>query len=201
MNIFEELGHKIKGSKKEQDILPFFKRNDALIRNAFATSWNFTLVIPEFCLGKDYKLDFLLLCANSGNWQAHLIEFESPISKLYNKDGTPTKALRKGQMQIQNWKQWIDLNKQCFRNSISEIPKLSHAGAQCSRAGIHDIASSELRDPKTIIHFEYHIVISRRKFLLVEDQNRRAISDGSWGSPEIVTYDRFLSIAKNLKDI
>lgn len=199
MNIFDELKLKIEESKKEQDVLPFFKTHKILVRNAFATSWNFTLLVPEFSLGKEYRLDFLLLSTNSRSWQAHLIEFESPVSKLYNKDGTPSKDLRKGQVQIQNWKKWIDLNETYFRNSISGLKELLTMAPQSSVTGMHKNASVELRDPETIIRYEYHIVIGRRKFLSQEDHYRRSMSDNRWGSPEIVTYDRFLSIADNLK--
>jgi hypothetical protein len=58
MNILEQLAYELEKAKKEQDILPFFKKNDVLIKNAFSTSWNFSIVIPEFRLGEKYRLDF-----------------------------------------------------------------------------------------------------------------------------------------------
>lgn len=66
-------------------------------------AWNFYTCVPEFELGSDYRTDFLILSSHSGNWHAIFIELKGYNISLYNKDGTPTKPLRRAQKQINDW--------------------------------------------------------------------------------------------------
>lgn len=182
-------------STGERAIHAFLKKHPLLVRNAFSQAWNANICVPEFPLGNDWRADFLLLSANSGMWYATLIELESPKSKLYLKDGTPSKILRVAQRQINDWKDWVRINETYLRQRFSIILRGAETPAQCS-AGKHKSGETEILDPNTVIAFRFHIVIGRRSSLSPDEQKRRARESEFWGGPEVATYDRLVDMAR-----
>jgi hypothetical protein len=180
----------------ERAIHAFLKMHKDIVVGAFATSWNYASAFAEVQFGADLRIDFLVLCANSGHWTANLVELKSPAIALYNGNGEKSKDLLLVERQIAQRLEWRRINEQAFREVLAKLVPAS-TPAQCSNASVHVRAKSELRDPRTYIAIKAHCLIGRsstfsereRELRRIDDQNR------SWGSPEVVTYDRLLRSA------
>jgi hypothetical protein len=179
--------------------MPFLKQNKILIQNVFAKAWNFVHCVPEFEFGSEYRSDFLVLCADSGWWYADFVEIKSPKARLYLKDGTPSKSLRIAQREISDWQNWIRKNDNYLRERFSRVLREIDAPAIC-RPSIHSKGWAEIKDPRTVIQFSYHIVIGRRHLLSIEEQERRMASYKPPFNEQITTFDRLLDAAKRLDD-
>jgi hypothetical protein len=118
------------------------------------------LNFPRITVNPDYVADFLILSADSGAWHTVLIELESPTARPFTKNGNSSKALAKELAQIEEWNIWIRKNEALFRDTLSSFLKLKKIPAQCSHANDNQLAHTEIRDPRTVIHKEY-VVNSR----------------------------------------
>lgn len=181
----------------ERDIHSFLKVNSDLVRSTFATSWNYAEVFPEVSFGSDLRVDFLVLCANSGHWIARIIALKSPSVRLYKKSGGKSSELQLVERQIAQRLDWRRLNESYFRNTLSRLVEPDDP-AFCSNASVHTRAKSELYDPRTYIDFDAHAVIGRSSTLTDEERERRRQDEqhGPWGSTKILTYDRLLNVAR-----
>lgn len=195
MNRYEELSTVLDQAKGERKVGEYLKRNLLLVRNTLnAWAWNCVICKPEFKIGTKYIADFLILSADSGCWNVTLVEMQSHRDRIFLKDGTASKGMREGQKQIQEWKMWIETYNAEFRGCLADVAK--GKPAQCSSVMQHIKAETELRDPKTVIHFYYKILIGRRVFLDEDANARRA----QFGGIEVVTFDRLLDYAKYLDE-
>jgi hypothetical protein len=119
-------------SSNERDIHTFPKAHKSLVRRTFTTSWNYSETFSEVSLGSDYRIDFLVICADSGAWTAHIIELKSPAASLYNSHGDKTPELRLVEKQLAEKNQWMDENEAYFRKRISDLISKDDRGSQCS---------------------------------------------------------------------
>ncbi len=183
-------------STTEREIHAFLKKHKDIVVGAFATSWNYTNAFAEVQLGADLRVDFLVLCANSGQWIAHLIELKSPSASLYTSKGEKSKELLLVERQLAQRLEWRRTNEQAFREAL--VKRISaETAAQCSNASVHSRAKSELRDPHTYISHHTHCLIGRASALTDRERELRRQDDQvhAWGSPDVVTYDRLLRSA------
>ncbi len=186
------------GSPKERDLLTFLKDYPYIVRNALNShAWNEVLVKAEFSLGGDYFADYLILSADSGAWHATLIELECPTARPFNKNGTSSQALNKGLAQLNDWAVWIEKNDAPFRARLSSLAELENVPAQCSKCCDHQLAHTELRDTRTVIHKRFVVVVGRRESF---SDARTQAHRGKYHEQgrEIASYDRLLDLAKNL---
>lgn len=191
MGKYEELEKVLKNSKGEREVGKYLKENLILIKNTLNIwSWNCVICKPEFKIGTKYVADYLILSANSGCWNAVMIEMQSHRDRILLQDGTASKGLRVAQKQIQEWEMWIESYNTEFRGYLAELAK--DELAQCSNVMRHIRADTELRDPKTVIRYKYKILIGRRDYLSEDINNRK----NHFGNTEIVTFDRVLDYAK-----
>jgi len=168
-------------SANERAVQTFLKRYRYIVRNALNVhAWNSVHMQPEFSLGRDYVVDFLILSEDSGGWHTVLIELESPKKRPFNKKGSPSKALAMGLAQLDEWEIWIGKNEPLFRERLSSIAE-----------------DATIRDPRTVIDKKYIVVVGRRCFFRDSDvQGRRGLYRSR--DREIVSYDRLLDMAKGL---
>jgi hypothetical protein len=183
-------------STTERKVHAFLKKHRDIVIGAFATSWNYTDAFPEVQLGADFRVDFLVLCANSGQWIAHFVELKSPSVSLYTSEGQKSPKLLLVERQIAQRLEWRRTNEQAFREVLAKRVS-SETPAQCSNASVHTKAKSELRDPHTYIALQAHCLIGRSSSLSDRERELRRQDDQAraWGSPEVVTYDRLLRAA------
>lgn len=180
----------------ERVLHAFLKRHKDIVIGAFATSWNYTNAFAEVQLGSDLRVDFLVLCANSGQWIANLVELKSPSASLYTPQGQKSKDLLLVERQIAQRLEWRRTNEQPFREALAKRVS-AETPAQCSNASVHTRARSELRDPHTHISLHAHCLIGRSSSLTDTERELRRQDDPvrAWGSPQVVTYDRLLRSA------
>lgn len=199
MNIYQELEHLLKKSDvTERQVHSFLKSKLDLVVGVFATSWNYAEAFSEVPFGSDYRADFVVLCANSGYWTAHVIELKSPSVKLYDAKFEKSADLRLAERQIAQRLDWKRQNELRFRETLAGLVG-DEDPAYCSSASVHVSARSELMDQRTVVHMKTHIVIGRSSSLTSEQREVRRqdeYSRGQWGSPEMLTYDRILQRAK-----
>jgi hypothetical protein len=183
-------------STTEREVHAFLKKHKDIVVGAFATSWNYTNAFAEVQLGADLRVDFLVLCANSGQWIVHLVELKSPSASLYTFKGEKSKELLLVERQLAQRLEWRRTNEQAFREALAKRVSAETA-AQCSNASVHTRARSELRDPHTYISHHTHCLIGRSSSLSDRERELRRQDDQvhAWGSPEVVTYDRLLRSA------
>ena len=82
-----------------------------LVRNAFiAWAWNYTAVLPEFQLGSTYRVDFVVLGADSGRWNVSVVELKSHKERPFTNLSIYLKALNVALAQIQDRAHWIEEN-------------------------------------------------------------------------------------------
>lgn len=77
-----------------------------------------TWVIPHQKLGSQFVTDFLIASGSSGGLDWELVELESPRAVPFIGNGEPSKELRKGISQIQEWRRWLESNV-----SYARLPK------------------------------------------------------------------------------
>ena len=191
-DIYTQFHDCLKFAKGERDVTNFLKRHLYLLRGV-DRMWNAKFAAHEVKLGNDYIIDFLTLSADSGKWCVSLFEAQSSNDSIYTKKGSHTKELREAYKQLQEWKIWINHNKQLFREILAKIVDDDYP-ACCSNASIHTYARSELRDMKTVLYERYVALIGRRSDRTCE-KNLRASEEFF----EIITYDRLLDEAQKLQ--
>jgi len=201
-NLKEKLSALLIDEPNERVIHQFLKENPLIVRNTFATAWNYAEVFSEVPLGAEFRADFLVLCANSGSWHCHIIELKKPTVALYESNGDESKDLRLVKRQLEQRKAWVNGNQQYFRKTLAKLLARDDPGALCSGADEHVSAVTEIQDSSTSVWDRYHAVIGRSSEMSQKEKNRRReqMQIGGWGSPEILTYDRFLGVARKLDE-
>jgi hypothetical protein len=185
----------------EREVHRLLKDQRDFITGVFADSWNYAETYPEVWLGADYRIDFLVLCANSGYWTAHTVELKSPTARLYLSNGDKAPDLRLVERQLAQRENWRRENEYAFRQVLAKLVP-EGAAAYCSNAGVHQRARPELLDLQTVIHLQCHAVIGRSTGMSDVERNARRLDDqkrGEWCSPQVLTYDRLLSKARTLE--
>lgn len=175
----------------ERAVHEFLKRQPRPLCVAFAHGWNTILPLSEFCFGRDFRADFLIISAHSGGWHACFVELESPAARFYLKDGSESKVLKVALRQVKDWAIWLQQNGPQFRRELRDNLERAAKADPTIATNPTNLAGSHLLDPRTVIHNHFPVVIGRRDALRPQDQVRRAHE----GAAEIVTYDRLLDIA------
>jgi len=202
MHLYDSLQQLLESpAPTERQVHSLLKQHLDFVTGMFADSWNYAESYYEVPFGADFRADFVVLCANSGYWIAHIVELKGPSVALYLPSGDKSKDLQLVERQLAQRENWRRQNEQAFREAlVKQVPR--SAAAQCSHATEHQRAVPELLDPRTVIHMNIHAVIGRSSNMSLEDRERRRLDDqkqGEWGSPSVITYDRFLSKAKRLQ--
>lgn len=102
----------------EQDILRFINHDPQAYHiigsifeaGGFRVGHHGAYLFPEFCLGDDYRADYLLVGTGSGGFEFVFIELEKPNGYVTLKNGHLGQVIRSGENQIEDWKLWIDAN-------------------------------------------------------------------------------------------
>ena len=170
-------------AKKESDIQQYIKHTGKwFIPGSLLLDYDFghhsAYLVSEQTLGAEYRADYMLLGHNSIGHQIILVEFEDVnVDYVLQNSNSETMEVRKGLVQIRDWKRWMDSNRIYFLNSC----------------GLSEIANSI---PSWGIH--YCLVVSRRaRMTEVSNQMRGQMQHES---PElhIVTYDRLVDNVRKL---
>ena len=60
--------------------------------------------------------------------------------------------------QLEDWKSYIGMNEPAFRSQLAELVK--GKPAFCSNAAVHTWAETEIRDPMTVIEYDYRAILA-----------------------------------------
>ena len=140
----------ISNAKNEVEVQRYIKSNQKwFIPGAIFLDYNFghyeTYLFPEQKLGNDYIADYMLIGKSSGGYNLVLVEFETPNTEyLISTANMESESVRKGLTQLQDWKRWLDSNREYFMRNI----------------GLREFGI----DIPTYRTF-YHLVVSRRKYM------------------------------------
>ena len=175
----------------ERAVHAFLKRQPRPLCVAFARGWNKIVPLSEFCFGRDFRADFLIISAHSGAWHACFVELESPAARLYIRDGSESKVMKVALRQVKDWNIWLQQNGPQFRRELRD--NLERAAESDPRIALDptNLSGDRLLDPRTRIVNRFAVVIGRRDTLRPEDKVKRDHEDAA----EIATYDRLLDIA------
>jgi hypothetical protein len=164
--------------------------------------WNFCrssghdrYAFAEFPLGSQFKVDSLLLNSYSGVWRAHLVELEPVADLLFTKSRTPSQRLARAVRQIDDWREYIDQNREQIRRDLVRWAKRHDRLGYSTGEEPCNYSGDFLSDPETHIHFTFYVVIGRSSRLSKERRNL-AGRFVSGHDVELVTYDRLLALAK-----
>ena len=162
---------------KESDIQSYIKDNEkwfiplSLLKN-YDFGHHFACVVPEYSLGNEYRVDFLLVGKNSIGYQFVFVEFEDVNVNYRNKkSNSETEKVRKGITQIRDWKRWLDQNKAYFENREG----IAEFGRNIPSWG-----------------FYYCLVVSRRKKMDDMANKLRGEVQKEYVDLKIVSYDRLV---------
>lgn len=169
----------------ESDIQRYIKSNNkwfipaALFRN-YDFGHHDAYVSVEHQLGESFRADYMLLGKNSLGYHIVLVEFENANVdyRLKNSCGE-SESVRKGLVQIRDWKCWMDENRSYF----------------LGRPGTRDICNNI---PSWGIN--YCLVVSRRDKMDEKANKMRRITSGEIRGLKIVTYDRLIDNVRQLSN-
>jgi hypothetical protein len=115
---------------KESDILQFIKNPDgrsyfivASILRRYDFGHHGAFLFPEFQLGITYRADFLIIGSSSNGYEFIFVELESPKGKITIGNGDLGDTFRKGLIQIDDWKTWLDANFSSLKEIFSKVKK------------------------------------------------------------------------------
>ncbi len=178
----EILKTKIDEAKKERDIQSYIKDKQkwfipVSILKAYDFGHHLACVVPEFRLGSEYKMDYLLIGKNSLAWQFVFVEFEDVNVDCKKATSNEfTESVRKGLTQIDDWKRWIENHLRYFIES-KVVQKY------CNSV------------PRWAIH--YCLVVGRRDRMDDTARCMRGEKEKEAGV-KIVTYDRLVDYVREL---
>ncbi len=175
----------ISNAKNEVEVQRYIKSNQKwFIPGAIFLDYNFghyeTYLFPEQKLGNDYIADYMLIGKSSGGYNLVLVEFETPNTEyLISTANMESESVRKGLTQLQDWKRWLDSNREYFMRNI----------------GLREFGI----DIPTYRTF-YHLVVSRRKYMNKMEVEVRDQTMYERHNTKIITFDRLSENVKKLRN-
>jgi hypothetical protein len=127
-----------------------------------------TLVRPQFRLGSDYVVDFMVV--DTPQWtQVTLVEIEAPSTVAFKENGQYAKRLNEAVSQTTNWKNWARNNFPTFKHeilkAILEVESFGDFTDLYQRLIIPNISAGNF-------HLMSAIVIGRRTALHPSEMNQ-----------------------------
>ena len=173
----------IESAKTESDVQHYIKDSRKwFIPASLFEDYDFghheAFVIPEQRLGAEYRVDYMLVGKNSSGYHIILVEFED-VNVDYKNHGSNMEStpVRKGIVQIRDWKRWMDSNRVYFMESTG----LSSIAGNIPTWGIH-----------------YCLVVSRRHRMNELSNQMRGQTEYEMPALHIVSYDRLVDNLKKL---
>ena len=201
MSIRQSLESLLNKTNGEREIHKYLKQHPTLVWGMFCNVGGHSdYVISEFRIREKYRCDFVVMQSYSGAWDVHLIELEPVDSSLFKKsDEKPEKRFRGGIDQIEDWKRFISEDQNTFKSCLADTAMNSDLLHPEYNLNVEpsSMACDELRNPKTVIWYNYHVVIGRSSELDSHKQYLKA-SYNNVNDIKVHTYDRLLHVADAL---
>jgi len=184
------------GTKGEAAAQRYLAKHPEILLGAFTAS-GFPLgqwLLPKFRFGSDFVSDFVVLspsCQVTGYFDVVLVELESPMARIFTKQGRLGKQLNDAMRQLDEWLVWVCENRSYFVRSLQKAITIM------TGAGFGPESPQHVKD---ILGLSARVVIGRRSMLSSQDNKRRAaISMITTGQVAIVPYDRLVDTEARLR--
>lgn len=167
----------IDNAKNENEIQKYIKDNRKwFIPASIYKEYNFgnhgAYLFNEMPLGSEYRTDYALLGKSSDGYSIVLIEFEKAnVPFTISTSNIEHESVRKGMVQIKDWKRWLDSNREYFLRSSGFTDK-----------GI-SIPTSRIY---------YCLVVSRRDLMNSVDKEIRSQMCYEMSNMKIISFDRLV---------
>lgn len=192
---FADLESALASSTTEQDLSRVLKKHPLLISKVVGGFAYANKVVAEFPFGSEYRADFVALGPYSGGWCIHFIELEPPAAHLFTKSGRMAERLNQAVSQIDSWRRFIATSKDTVLRELSKhLQKNDLVWGERDYEPM-DNSGWALYDPRSWLHWHYHIVIGRRNALTLDQAGKKA-SYHDMHDINVMTYDRLLDAAK-----
>lgn len=168
-------------SKKENDVQRYIKEGKKwFIPASLFENYDFghheAYIVPEQSLGSEYRVDYMLLGRNSIGYHIVLVEFEAVnVDFKLHSSNMESEAVRKGIVQVNDWKRWMDDHRDYFLQSCN----LQNIKSNIPSWGIH-----------------YCLVVGRRSRM--DDVSNSMRRQHEMSGLKIVTYDRLVDNVRRL---
>lgn len=182
-NKFEKI---ISSAKNELEVQRYIKGNEKwFIPGSIFLDYNFgyhdAYLFTEQKLGNDFVVDYMLIGRKSGGYNLVLIEFEKPNTEyLISTAHMESESVRKGLVQLQDWKRWMDSNREYFMKDIG----LRDYGIDISTYKIY-----------------YYLVVSRRIYMNKIALEVRSQCVYERHNTNIVTFDRLVDNIRKISGL
>jgi hypothetical protein len=186
---------KLNKCKTEREITPWLKNNPAVLGKLAHA--RYPHVFQNFPVGTR-KPDFVVLDSFSGGWEVTMIELEPPSEQLFTKSGHPAKRLAGAIKQVDDWRSYVEKNRQEVLRRLSEYYMTKDLTYGTKTSLPTDCGGIPLSDVQSVVMWSYVIVIGRRDLLSASDSAKKAEYRSAHGI-EIATYDGLVSITDRLE--
>lgn len=119
------------------------------------------------------------------------------LNRLFTRSGNPAKLLAGALTQINNWKIFVEKERQTVLKELSKFATKRELLWKWHRI-ITDNVGWPLYHPQLWAKWSYHIIIGRRSTLSDRDLERKASYEAH--DIDIVTYDRLIDAARRLDE-
>ena len=173
----------------ERSICKFIKDNEAyfIIASLLKEYCNFghhsAFLFPEFKLGVDWEVDYLLVGENSDGWHFLFIELQEPTGNIVLQNGEFGECFRKGFAQIKEWETWLEANYPSIKQTFDK-----------SRNPMYDLPDEFYTLDKTRIKFG--VIAGRRKDF--DQVAYRRARDYEKQLTIVTHYDKLIDTANNI---
>lgn len=145
---------------------------------------HFNSFISKFPVGP-WVTDVAYLTKSTAEWWLVLMELENPHKRLFkgNLDHADfTSDYMQAKQQIEDWKNWIEDNRNEVLNSLHRI-------------------MVPIQMQKNRVSFKYVLIMGRRSELIQSEARRRAIASANGADFRIITYDTILSDYERIRRV
>ena len=115
----DALKRAIDQASKEEDIQQFLQANPKYLIQHLGGGHG-RWVIPKKRFGSEHITDFLIGESHSFGFDWQAVELESPLRKMFNKNGDPNQYLNHAIRQINDWRAWLNHNQNYASRSKDE---------------------------------------------------------------------------------
>ena len=172
-------------ANNETDVQSYIKQNNKwFIPGSLILNYDFghheAYVVPEQKLGAEYQVDYMLVGRNSMGYHVVLVEFEDVNVRYKIKSANQeSKYVRQGLTQINDWRRWLDSNRNYF----------------IANSGLSTFSSSFPRWA-----FQYCLLVSRKELMDDISNNLRGEITSEYSDLKIVSYDRLVECTSRLRN-
>lgn len=168
----------------EADIQRYLEENPGILISAFGNPrYYYTIVIPQFEFGNEYRSDFIVVYGQSYKFFVALVELERANIPMFTKKGDPSYQLTHAIKQVDDWERWINNDKSNFCRTLLRAIKKRYPDFD------------ENINPDRI-GVSKKVVIGRRASLSEENNSWR--SQKADRNLDIVPYDRLVEFEEDI---